>query len=203
MNHKWKFVRRIRSCSRLPNRNPETLIGMKFGRLVLHSIIKSADRGPVRFGCLCECGKRTTVNFQRLRPRTNVSCGCAMGGCNRLPPTVSAFNSLIYRYKYGSRLKKRAFRISRRQCVFLFQSNCHWCGSNPSGILLNPRANGAYIYNGIDRIDNSRGYIIGNVVSCCAICNRLKGSLTVADWNRIQDHMANIVTHRAKKRLTA
>lgn len=31
---------------------------------------------------------------------------------------------------------------------------------------------------GLDRVDNSLGYILTNVVSCCAICNRMKLTLT-------------------------
>jgi len=29
--------------------------------------------------------------------------------------------------------------------------------------------------SGIDRLDNTKGYIIGNIVSCCTICNIIRG----------------------------
>lgn len=30
--------------------------------------------------------------------------------------------------------------------------------------------------SGLDRTDNSKGYLIKNVVPCCGICNSIKGS---------------------------
>jgi len=37
-------------------------------------------------------------------------------------------------------------------------------------------------YNGIDRVDNSRGYESGNVVSCCGVCNMLKHVLSKEEF---------------------
>jgi hypothetical protein len=40
-------------------------------------------------------------------------------------------------------------------------------------------------FNGIDRVDNSKGYILGNCVPCCSWCNRAKADGTLAkfmDW---------------------
>jgi hypothetical protein len=34
-----------------------------------------------------------------------------------------------------------------------------------------------WVYNGIDRIDSSAGYVPSNVVPCCHDCNFMKGSL--------------------------
>lgn len=42
---------------------------------------------------------------------------------------------------------------------------CHYCGY-------------AIFTIGLDRIDNSDGYRIGNVVSCCSLCNRSKNNLS-------------------------
>ena len=37
-------------------------------------------------------------------------------------------------------------------------------------------------YNGVDRIDNSRGYEEGNVVPCCRQCNWSKRDLTTEQF---------------------
>lgn len=34
--------------------------------------------------------------------------------------------------------------------------------------------------HGIDRIDSGQGYIQGNVVTCCAVCNQMKSDLDVS-----------------------
>lgn len=44
----------------------------------------------------------------------------------------------------------------------LVTDNCFYCGAEPGPT------------NGIDRVDNVRGYVEDNVVSCCARCNTAK-----------------------------
>lgn len=53
---------------------------------------------------------------------------------------------------------------------------CAYCGS-----LGTPKQKyGHYsISNGIDRIDNSKGYVVGNVAPCCKTCNQFKKGLTI------------------------
>lgn len=42
--------------------------------------------------------------------------------------------------------------------------------------------NGAYFYNGVDRINNSIGYVIENCVPCCRQCNRSKDILNQKEF---------------------
>ncbi len=35
---------------------------------------------------------------------------------------------------------------------------------------------------GIDRVHNELGYIVGNVTSCCSICNSMKGKLDANEF---------------------
>jgi len=42
--------------------------------------------------------------------------------------------------------------------------------------------NGDYIYNGLDRADNSKGYELDNVVPCCGRCNRAKNAYNRDDF---------------------
>jgi hypothetical protein len=50
---------------------------------------------------------------------------------------------------------------------------CIYCGSIGSQPI-----NDNTVVCGIDRIDNNKGYIAGNVVSCCADCNIARGNKT-------------------------
>jgi len=70
--------------------------------------------------------------------------------------------------KYVKNAKERNILFSLEQVHFqhLIKSPCHYCG-----II---QENG---YSGIDRKQSSLGYIIDNCVSCCKICNYMKGSL--------------------------
>jgi hypothetical protein len=67
----------------------------------------------------------------------------------------------------------------------LTSSNCYYCGCRPQfvsygmgpGFTPEGIAWSAYTYNGIDRVDNTKGYIEENCEPCCKTCNVMKGSL--------------------------
>lgn len=52
----------------------------------------------------------------------------------------------------------------------LVTDNCFYCGSAPDPV------------NGIDRVNNARGYEEDNVVSCCTCCNTAKLDHSVEDF---------------------
>ena len=72
--------------------------------------------------------------------------------------------------------KKRGytFELTEEQFAKITKQNCFYCGAKPNNIKNDKGSFGAYTYNGIDRIDNNKGYVIGNIVSCCKKCNRAK-----------------------------
>lgn len=82
-------------------------------------------------------------------------------------------------YVRNARQKGIAFELTVEQVRELSQSNCHYCGQPPSNIIK-PGARNPYpwVYNGIDRMDNSAGYIPENCVPCCSRCNYMKGPHT-------------------------
>ncbi len=49
----------------------------------------------------------------------------------------------------------------------MFESNCFYCDASPSQKRGQKGGNGYYIYNGIDRIDSKKGYLMNNCVPCC------------------------------------
>lgn len=73
--------------------------------------------------------------------------------------------SLNY-YKSGARNRGIEFCITREQFESMWNKDCHYCGSYITTI-------------GIDRINNSRGYHIENIVACCTLCNMMKKTLPV------------------------
>jgi len=44
--------------------------------------------------------------------------------------------------------------------------------------------------DGLDRIDNTKGYVIDNVVPCCGHCNLMKRGMTVLEF---KEHIQRIV----------
>lgn len=73
--------------------------------------------------------------------------------------------------QYRNRCRRRGveWRLTEQEFVKLTQANCAYCGRGPSN------KNNAYVYNGIDRRDNSLGYVPGNCATACKECNSIKG----------------------------
>jgi hypothetical protein len=80
-------------------------------------------------------------------------------------------------YKEAARRRGVSFTLSKFDFLELWQKPCRYCGSKIDTI-------------GLDRVNNDRGYIRGNVVPCCHQCNSMKGKLSYVRFVR---HCRNIV----------
>ena len=94
-----------------------------------------------------------------------------------LPPNVAAYRLIVRTYRLSARRKGLEFTLSDSEIKNLLDGNCRYCGSEPCGISKKG-LKGSYTYSGIDRVDNTLGYVGGNVVSCCKQCNMAKGVMT-------------------------
>ncbi len=167
---------------------PKNLIGIKFGRL---EVIKDSGIRQYRsviWTCICDCGKFHNVNSQSLIKGWTRSCGCLQKEIqsNRLKKDYgeASFNRLYRSYKRGALYREMNFQLSKEELKSLTSGNCFYCGESPSQIEISDKKylNGVYIYNGIDRLDNSKGYIMDNCVPCCWKCNRAKNNLSVEEF---------------------
>lgn len=89
--------------------------------------------------------------------------------------------------EYKTRAKKsgKTFSLTREEFYQLSQYNCYYCGTPPQLMSQRKLRNNKlkpHPFNGIDRIDNNKGYTIGNCLTCCSLCNRMKSNTTVADF---------------------
>ena len=72
------------------------------------------------------------------------------------------------------------FELTPKQVKNLTSQNCYYCGIPPQKTIQNRKCSrGQYTYNGIDRIDNSLGYLENNVVTACWECNIGKSTQTL------------------------
>jgi hypothetical protein len=74
-------------------------------------------------------------------------------------------------YKNRAVKKNLDFVLSRDEYLCLITQDCYLCGKNSNSHHL----------NGIDRIDNNKGYSMDNVKSCCANCNYMKKNYILED----------------------
>lgn len=89
---------------------------------------------------------------------------------------------LYSRYKSRSKKRKIIFSLSFDTFVSLTSQNCYYCGAKPSNTTINEAGNGDYVNNGIDKVDNDKGYVENNVVPCCKICNYAKNTMDLEEF---------------------
>ena len=95
---------------------------------------------------------------------------------------MGAFKYLLKAYKISARKRGYAFDLTEEQFGSITQQNCHCCGIKPNGIVDRKDRNRSFTYNGLDRVDNTKGYTMDNIVPCCKICNQAKGKLTLQEF---------------------
>ena len=127
--------------------------------------------------CLCECGKeikKRLKDLNKMVKRTrHGSCGCNKG----LADQESRINNFIGTYKYGAKIRNLAFKLSKKLAKELIFHNCFYCERKPyhSYGESNKQYKGSnLICNGIDRVNNNRGYYKNNIVTACKECNLLR-----------------------------
>lgn len=96
---------------------------------------------------------------------------------NQLPFGEAAFNALLYNYKRKAKSRNLVFDLTIDVFRLLTKQVCKYCGREPHRINKVNKRVGEYVYNGVDRVDNSQGYTAENVVACCYDCNRMKHAL--------------------------
>jgi hypothetical protein len=69
----------------------------------------------------------------------------------------------------GARKRNLPWELSREQFMSFWQKPCVYCGDAIPAI-------------GLDRIDNTKGYTMDNIVPCCTTCNGMKSYLGLDDF---------------------
>lgn len=147
------------------------LSGQVFGKLKVIKYVGSSSTGrQSHWYCICECGKDKVVTRGNLLLGDTKSCGCL----RRLEEGVASLNALYNSYVECAKRRAHEFSLSLDFFKHITKQNCFYCNKEPSQVRKAGRKTGDYVYNGIDRVDNSLGYVENNCVSCCKDCNYLK-----------------------------
>lgn len=152
------------------------IAGQRFGKLKVIKCI--GNKGRRLWKCLCDCGETYITSSGNLRRENTRSCGCL----KRKSPGVSGFNKIYYSYKKRAKRMKKEFLLSKEEFHVLSQKDCFYCGAKPSNIHKTMTKNSNFIYNGVDRMNNTKGYTLSNSVPCCMHCNVAKNTLSVNEF---------------------
>ena len=156
-----------------------SMLNKKIGRWTVLELSKNTS--PIKkWICKCDCGKIKNVAGTALRNGKSKSCGClaielsikrAWKGYGEVSATF------LYEIKRHATDKNRKFNLTAKYLWNLFLKQKRCCAL--SGIPLS-FASGRNSYDGnasVDRIDSSKGYIIGNVQWVDKKINLMKSNL--------------------------
>jgi len=167
--------------------------GYKFNKLTIIKYTgKNNYRGSNIWLCRCDCGNEIEVTTDQIY-NNKKSCGCYNG---RDEESASS-NHLYAQYRYGAnrRNRKLKFSLNRKEFYSITQKECFYCGAPPSQVQ---KAHPNFKYNGIDRVDDSKGYTLDNCVPCCSVCNFMKKKMSQGEFLA---HMIRILKNMRKKEL--
>ena len=174
------------------NRLKSNLIGKKFGKLLVIERANKPDHiksNKIYCLCECDCGRKKIIRYSDLKNGHTKSCGCYQEEIINKRIGKDAKNRVFSNYKGDSKRKKRNFSLSKEKFFEIIEKRCFYCGVEPSNKEKGRYNNGEYVYNGIDRIDNTIGYIEGNVVPCCWKCNQAKRSMDITVFYEWSDRL--------------
>ncbi len=117
------------------------------------------------------CGNSYTSKSHNSKA-CSVSCLKKLHQRNRL--RFSRTNHGKFLHSQGTAKRRDIpWRLSEEEYLAIIAVPCAYCENRLGTPVLT--------CGGLDRIDNTIGYELGNVVSCCAICNRLRSDLLTTD----------------------
>lgn len=159
--------------------NFKDLTGERFRKLkVIKRSFPNAKDGEAMWLCKCDCGTEKVIMGKSLRSGNTKSCGCL----NKFKSGLSSMRRKIAQYRIKARQRGLKYNLTEGQFAKLTKQDCYYCGAEPNNISNDPGHNGSYTYNGLDRVDNTKGYTIDNVVPCCKICNMSKNNMTLQEF---------------------
>lgn len=165
----------------------EDLSGKIFGEWTVKEFLEVDRNGSAIWLCVCSCGKEFPVRGAALLQNKSSKCYlCSRrenGKTNRKDSKTVATNLLYRQYKQQAKDRDYAFDLDRETFEKLIFADCKYCGKPPSNVFSgfqrrNESQHDSIFYNGIDRIDNTKGYEASNCVTSCFQCNHAKATFT-------------------------
>jgi len=131
--------------------------------------------------CNCSCGRSFYVVGAHLVNGSSTKCRVCSAH-SRFENGHAQKNTVLCGYKCDAKDRGYCWDLTDDIFFSLCKEPCFYCGDLPRNISKSIYGTGDFIYNGVDRKDNSLGYTKDNTVTCCRICNRAKSNICYEDW---------------------
>ncbi len=157
----------------------DDLKGQRFGNLI--AISRAKSKGDALWNCLCDCGASKQITAYNLKSGHTKTCGKesihnvreknhTWKGCGEIGA------SIWHSYRNGAETRGLEFSISIEYMWDLFLQQNRKCPLSGLDIHFYPK--GKLNTASLDRIDNSKGYVEGNVRWLHKDINRIKWDMS-------------------------
>jgi hypothetical protein len=176
-----------RKGRKISNSKLHSIIGNRYGKLTVVELIevkKINNKNMFFYNCICDCGNTVVVPKYALKYKHTQSCGCLRKEQENVKNGNTCLGVLFSQYKSRAKKFNRIFELSLQEFKVLTSSNCFYCGSPPEQYqaAVQQEHHTPYKYNGVDRLDNDKGYTKENSVPCCRYCNSAKSNRTLQEF---------------------
>lgn len=123
------------------------------------------------------CHRILNMDIGRVKSGHSKSCGCQIHHKKELSESVEIWckKQIYTKYKHRAKDSDMLFDLTFENFCNILDLPCFYCGDIKTQKFAHHNfPNRILRYNGIDRFDNDKGYIIDNCMPCCIVCNRMK-----------------------------
>lgn len=153
--------------------------GQRFGKLVVVEPVAERRNGAVLWLCRCDCGKDTLATVAYLR-NGKISCGCARRRKHQFGDPGFLEYKMLCSAKERAKSKKIKFNLTIND-IGKIPAVCPLLGIP----LVKNKGRVGFDSPSIDRIDNSKGYVCGNVWIISYKANTIKRNYSLDEFRKI------------------
>lgn len=170
--------------------NVEDIVGKRFGSLVVQRFLKSVQHKNQRnfkhyYICRCDCTQEVEIIRTNLITNHTLSCGCKKRRCRSKNPTWKGFGEISgriwYHIKCHAKTRSLPFLVTIEKAWEVYQAQEGKCALTGLPIHLKTfKKDGKYCEwktASLDRIDNKKGYVDGNIQWVHKNINSMRSSL--------------------------
>lgn len=149
--------------------------GLKFGNWTSLGKSELSTKKKNILKCVCKCGKISHIAKGLLVSGKTKQCIHCSARSRVKPNGEAVFNSVYSQYIRQAKKRGIDWSLTKEQFSSLIKMNCFYTNLPPSNITT--KNGSTLIYNGIDRLDDTKGYTIENSVPCIGDINMMKRSM--------------------------
>lgn len=157
----------------------------KIGTLLVLEIVEgSGGRGKhYKWKCLCDCGEFHIAPSQSLSRKPNITCNKCRSLNHRSKETIKSF--IFSNMIRAAKDRELEFTLTKEYITELYLEQNGKCAISKLDIIFAPTSK-EHLQCGstasLDRIDSSKGYIIGNVQWVHKRINFMKSDMTQSEF---------------------